>query len=83
MLDSPAITAITLDISDGQSYGLSEITLIVFLDEVRDYLGIGLRGQSMAFLGKLVPKFLEIVYHPVVNNGNPAVTITVGMSVYL
>ena len=55
---------------------------VVFLDEMRDDLGIGLRGEAMAFLSELLLKRNVVLNDAVVNHHNLAAAIAMRMRVF-
>src|SRR5436189_3264630 len=55
---------------------------IVLLDQVSDYLSIGLRGEAMAFLSELLLKRNVVLDDAVVNHYNLAAAIAVRMCVF-
>jgi TPP-dependent indolepyruvate ferredoxin oxidoreductase alpha subunit len=47
-----------------QRHRFLEVAVVILLDQVRDYLGIGLRLELMPFAGELAPQAIKIAYHP-------------------
>ena len=71
----------TLELAESGPCGIPEVALVALLDEMRDRLGVRLGGEGVAARLQPVPQLAEVLDDPVVDDGDLARAVLVGMGV--
>jgi hypothetical protein len=72
-----------LELAQGGARGVGDVALVRLLDQVRDGLGVGLRGEGVPPGLQPVAERLEVLDDPVVDHGDPARAVDLRMGVHV